>query len=154
MGRSGRSGRGCREGRHLATVAAPAPAKECLYNRLGGEKPVKTVIGLFYMKAFTDDRIKHWFEGLNKEKMEMKMAGFLKYGFGAETTYKGRDLTTGHADLVARGLCDADYDVVGELFVASLREAGVPEDLVDEIVTILESCRDAVLGRTAAPAAK
>ena len=55
----------------------------------------------------------------------------------------------GHAHLVAKGLNDSHFDAVAENLVKTLEELNVPQELIDQVVTIALSTREDVLGRSA-----
>jgi hemoglobin len=57
------------------------------------------------------------------------------------------DMRRGHAHLVARGLNDTHFNAVAENLVNTLKELGVAQELIDQVVTIAESTRNDVLGR-------
>jgi hemoglobin len=120
---------------------------QTLFERLGGKAAVNAAVELFYAKALADRRTAPWFDGVDMERQKAKQKGFLTMAFGGPTRYTGRDLRTGHADMVARGLGDAEVDAVIELLRATLAELGVPEAERDEVTTIANSVRNEVLGR-------
>jgi hemoglobin len=67
--------------------------------------------------------------------------------FGGPHNYTGKDMRDGHAHLVERGLNDDHFDAVKDNLGKALRELEVPEEKVAEVLTIVESTRDDVLGR-------
>lgn len=120
---------------------------ESLYDRIGGEAAVNAAVDLFYRKVLADDRINKWFEGTDMERQHAKQKAFLTFAFGGPNNYSGKDMREGHAHLVAKGLGDADFDAVMENLGATLKELGVPDDLIAEAAAIAESTRNDVLGR-------
>jgi hemoglobin len=120
---------------------------ETLFERLGGKAAVHAAVELFYTKVLADPRTAPWFGGVDMERQKAKQKGFLTMAFGGPTRYTGVGLRSGHADLVARGLGDAEVDAVLELLRATLSELGVPSAAQDEVITIANSVRNEVLGR-------
>ena len=120
---------------------------ESLYEKLGGEAAVNAAVDIFYRKVLADDRINHWFDGIDMDKQAAKQKAFLTLAFGGPSNYTGKDMRDGHAHLVAKGLNDADFDAVMENLGATLMELNVPEDLIAEAAKIAESTRNDVLGR-------
>ncbi len=118
-----------------------------LYERLGGEKAVDAAVDLFYRKVLSDDRINHFFEGVDMEKQAAKQRAFLTMAFGGPNHYTGEDMRKGHAHLVERGLNDTHFDAVVENLSKTLAELGISDDLIAEVTAICESTRDDVLGR-------
>ena len=118
-----------------------------LYDELGGAPAVEAAVDIFYRKVLSDDRISHFFDGVDMERQAAKQKGFLTMVFGGPNNYTGKDMRTGHAHLVARGLNDSHVDAVIEDLAATLRELGVGEDRIAQVAVIANSVRDDVLGR-------
>jgi hemoglobin len=118
-----------------------------LYERIGGTAAVKAAVDIFYGKVLADDRIAHFFDGVDMQKQIGKQRAFLIMAFGGPNTYTGEDMRRGHASLVARGLNDGHFDAVVENLAATLRELGVGAAEIAEVAAIAESVRDDVLGR-------
>lgn len=120
---------------------------ESLYDKIGGEAAVNAAVDIFYRKVLSDDRISHWFEGVDMDKQAAKQKAFLTLAFGGPNNYTGEDMRKGHAHLVERGLTDSDFDAVIENLGATLTDLNVPEELIAEAAAIAESTRNDVLGR-------
>jgi len=119
-----------------------------LYDKIGGEAAVDAAVGLFYDKVLADERIKHFFEGLDMERQHRMQKGFLTFAFGGPNNYSGKSMAAAHRKLVdEQGLDDSHFDAVIEDLGATLVELGVPDELIAEAAGIAESVRDAVLGR-------
>ena len=119
-----------------------------LYERIGGEAAVNAAVDKFYEKVLADDRIRHFFEGVDMDKQHRMQKGFLTFAFGGPNNYNGRNMAAAHRKLVEeKGLDDSHYDAVMEDLGATLVELGVPGDLIAEAAGIAESVRDAILGR-------
>lgn len=120
-----------------------------LYEQLGGADAVNAAVELFYRKVLADDRIKHFFEGVDMRRLAGHQKAFLTMAFGGPGRYAGQALRQGHAHLVARGLDDSHFDAVVELLGQTLAELGVPQPTILQVAAVAESVRDAVLGRDA-----
>jgi hemoglobin len=118
-----------------------------LYEQLGGEAAVNAAVDIFYRKVLGDDRISHFFDGVDMEQQAAKQKAFLTMAFGGPHNYTGLDMRRGHAHLVERGLNDGHVDAVIEDLGATLSELGVGDDLIGQVAAIAESVRDDVLGR-------
>ena len=119
-----------------------------LYEKIGGEAAVDAAVDLFYQKVLADERIKHFFEGVDMEKQHRMQKGFLTFAFGGPNNYNGRNMAAAHRKLVEeKGLDDSHFDAVMEDLGATLVELGVPDELIAEAAGIAESVRDAILGR-------
>lgn len=120
-----------------------------LYEQIGGEPAVNAAVDLFYRHVLSDDRIAHFFDGVDMERQAQKQKAFLTMAFGGPHNYTGKDMRDGHAHLVKQGLDDSHVDAVLENLTKTLQELGVGQDLIDQVIAIAESTRDDVLGRTA-----
>ncbi len=81
------------------------------------------------------------------DKQIGKQKAFLTMAFGGPHNYTGLDMRKGHAHLVARGLNDAHFDAVAGNLSDTLKELGVAQPLIDQVLAIAESTRNDVLGR-------
>lgn len=118
-----------------------------LYEQIGGKDAIDAAVDVFYGKVLADERISHWFETVDMKKQRGKQKAFLAYAFGAPVKYTGQDMRNGHAHLVAKGLNDDDFNAVAENLVGTLKELGVAQELIDQVVALVETTRDDVLGR-------
>ena len=118
-----------------------------LYEQLGGSAAVEAAVDVFYRKVLSDDRISHFFEGVDMDTQIAKQKSFLTMAFGGPAHYTGQDLRRGHAHLVQRGLNDSHFDAVVQLLGESLAELGVAPDLIAQVAAVAESTRADVLNR-------
>ena len=118
-----------------------------LYEKIGGEPAVNAAVDIFYRKVLQDDRIKHFFEGVDMDRQAAKQKAFLTMAFGGPNSYTGEDMRRGHAHLVAKGLNDSHFDAVMENLGATLTELKVPGELIAQAAAIAESVRNDVLGK-------
>ena len=119
-----------------------------LYERLGGEAAIDAAVDLFYSKVLADDRIKHFFEGVDMARQASHQKLFLTYAFGGIPNYPGQAMRQAHKRLVEEmGLSDEHFDAVLEDLGSALQELGVSEDLISEAAEIAESTRSDVLNR-------
>jgi hemoglobin len=119
-----------------------------IYERIGGEGAVDAAVDKFYEKVLADDRIKHFFNETDMKKQAIHQKQFLTYAFGGSTSYSGKSMKAAHKNLVDKmGLNDSHFDAVMENLGSTLKELGVPDDLIGEAAAIAESTRGDVLNR-------
>jgi hemoglobin len=119
-----------------------------LFERLGGAGAVSAAVDKFYEKVLADERIKHFFDGMDMQRQAEHQKQFLTHAFGGSSDYSGRSMAAAHKRLVQEmGLTDYHFDAVMENLGSTLQELGVPADLIGEAAAIAESVRDAVLSR-------
>jgi hemoglobin len=75
-----------------------------------------------------------------------KQKAFLTMAFGGPHHYTGLDMRKGHERLVKMGLTDRHFDAVLEHLGKTLRELGVADPLIDQVIAIAESTPTDVLG--------
>ncbi len=104
-------------------------------------------VDIFYQKVMDDELTKPFFAGLDMDAQVKKQVSFMTWAFGGPDQYKGRDLRAAHAGLVTRGLGDTHFDAVAGHLSATLRELGLADELIQEVLSIVGGQRDVVLNR-------
>lgn len=118
-----------------------------LYERLGGEAAVNAAVDVFYRHVLMDERINHWFEGVDMERQAAKQKAFMTMAFGGPHHYTGMDMRAAHKHLVEKGLNDTHFDAVAENLAKALGELGVPQADIDDVLALVETTRNDVLDR-------
>lgn len=118
-----------------------------LFERLGGQNAVDTAVDIFYRKVLVDDRVNHFFEGVDMEKQIQKQKSFLTMVFGGPTNYTGKDMREGHHHLIKKGLNDSHVDIIIEHLGNTLKKLGAKEEDIAQVAAIANSVRDDVLNR-------
>lgn len=118
-----------------------------LYEQLGGQAAVDAAVDSFYRKVLSDDRVSHFFDGVDMDQQIAKQKAFLTMAFGGPHNYTGLDMRRGHAHLVEKGLNDSHVDAIIELLGQTLAELNVPQELIAKVAAIAESVRNDVLSR-------
>lgn len=119
-----------------------------LFERIGGEAAVDAAVDKFYQHVLADDRIKHFFEGVDMAQLAQHQKRFMTYAMGGLPDYPGRTLRAAHQGLVEKlGLTDRHFDAVQEDLAAALRDLSVADDLIAEVAALVETTRDDVLNR-------
>ena len=108
-----------------------------LFDKLGGKAAVDLAVDKFYEKVLSDERIKHFFEGIDMVKQRAHQKAFLTYAFGGTSKYDGRYMREAHQDLVEkRGLSGEHFDAVAENLLETLKEMGISQELRNEVAAI------------------
>jgi hemoglobin len=118
-----------------------------LYEEIGGKDAVDQAVIVFYEKVLSDDRIKHFFDGVNMKLQIAKQKSFLTFVFGGPSKYSGKNMRDGHAHLIERGLNESHFDAVMENLATTLQELNIPENLIAQAAAIAMSVKDDVLNR-------
>ena len=116
-----------------------------LYERLGGKEAVEVAVENFYKKVLKDERINHYFDGIDMRKQKAKQRAFLTFVFGGPSNYEGKDMRKAHSHLV--GLSDEHFNAVVENLAGTLKELNISEVDIQEVAGIAESVRGEVLNK-------
>jgi hemoglobin len=96
------------------------------------------VIENFYDRMVADERLSHYFAGINVAQLRAHQRSFLLAALSGPELFNELTLATSHLPL---GLTDGDFDqAVGHL-TAGMADAGVPPEAVAPIVERLEPLR-------------
>lgn len=108
-----------------------------LFEKLGGAEAVNLAVDKFYQRVLEDDRIKHFFANVDMVKQREHQKAFLTYAFGGTHHYEGRYMREAHKELVEKhGLSSEHFDAVAENLMETLKEMGVPDDLLQEVAAV------------------
>lgn len=121
-----------------------AEREKSLYHRLGGKAAIDAAVDRFYVKVLADKRINEFFQDINMKAQHRKQKEFLSAAFGGPIPWKGKDMRAAHENL---DLTEAHFNAVAENLQKTLEEMQVPKDLINEVMTIAASTKDAVLNR-------
>jgi hemoglobin len=104
-------------------------------------------VDIFYGKVLADPLINRFFTNVDMEALRRKQKAFLTLAFGGPNKYTGRGLRAAHSAAVKDGLNDSHFDAVARNLQATLDELKVPAELAGQVMAILASARNDVLGR-------
>lgn len=117
-----------------------------VYDQVGGQPAVEAAVDIFYRKVLTDDRISHFFDDVDMDRQAAKQKAFVTYALGGPNNYTGLDMRAGHAHLVSQGLNEEHFLAVADHLKATLEELNVSPELVPQVMTVVASTHDDVLG--------
>jgi hemoglobin len=117
-----------------------------LIDKIGGPEAAMSVlipaVEIFYTKLLSDERIKHYFEGIDTDRLKTKQVEFLAYVFGGPTRYTGKDIAEAHKQMIEeQGLNETHFDIVAGHFKDTLVEMHCAGEIVDEAMEILATSR-------------
>lgn len=113
-----------------------------VFEKIGGAPAVDAAVDIFYRKVLSDDRISEFFDTVDMEAQHAKQKAFLTMAFGGPNEYTGKDMREAHKHM---NLTEEHFTAVAECLVGTLQELSVPQELIDEVVTIAVSVKDDVL---------
>lgn len=128
-------------------TAAAAQAAPSLYKRLGGYDAIAAVSDDFIQRLASDKRLGRFVQGLSvdsQKRLRQHLVDFLCEKTGGPCLYLGRDMKTSHTGL---RISEDDWKVGAEALVATLDKFKVPQKEKDEVVALVVSLHDDIVGR-------
>ncbi len=113
-----------------------------LFERLGGRDAINAAVDLFYEKIMADGSINHLFANTDMPRQIAKQKSFLTYAFGGAPNYSGKSLREAHKHL---NLTEDHFNAVAGHLKTTLGDLNVPDELQDEVMTLVASTHDDVL---------
>ena len=118
-----------------------------IYEQLGGDAAINAAVDIFYGKVMADPHLNGFFVDIDTNALRAKQKAFLTMAFGGPNAYTGRGLRAAHASAVKNGLTDSHFDAVARNLQATLDDLKVPPHLAGQVMSILASAKNDVLGR-------
>ncbi|KAI8908898.1 hypothetical protein EDD86DRAFT_218608 [Gorgonomyces haynaldii] len=113
-----------------------------LYEKLGGEKAIDAVVERFYEIMLKDVRVKDIFKNTDMAHQRQMQKQFLNHVFGGKQ-YNGRNMREAHKNL---HLTEAHFGATAENLVTALKDLKVPQELIDQVIQVVATTHDDVLG--------
>ena len=113
-----------------------------LYQRLGGRAAITAVVQEFYKIVLADSRVNYFFNKVDMSDQTDKQIKYIMLVTGGPCEYKGRGMREAHKGL---GIKEHTFMAVVENLIAALKHFTVPQELIDELVSILAKTKTSVL---------
>ncbi len=104
-------------------ISRPADAEPTLYDQLGGQGGVARIVSRAMDLYFTDPRLAHDFDNINRSWLEPRFNSFFCQVTNGPCVYKGRSMAASHHGL---HIDQARFDAVVEDLQTAMGQAGVP----------------------------
>jgi hemoglobin len=128
------------------TTTPTAPST--LFDRIGGQSGVGTVVAAFYGRVTADPLLAGWFDGVDMVRLVAHQRRFLAAALGGPDAYEGRDLSAAHRRL---GITDEAFDRVAGHLATVLTDLAVPDDDVATIIGTVAGLRSVVVALPVSP---
>jgi hemoglobin len=106
-------------------------AEANIYDAIGGEPALVAVVDDFYERVTGDPGLTGFFQGTNMTRLKGRQVEFFSAALGGPHVYTGATMRDAHR---GRGIRQEHFDLVAGHLVAALGAAGVPEELISQIV--------------------
>ena len=110
------------------------------------------VVDETYRKIYEDERINELFKGVNMGHLKSMMKSFLRKSTGGEGDgsvgkYDGKNMYEAHKHANKGKFPTEDqFNVIGEIFVGTMVEFNVSQDVIAEVGGLVASLKPQVLG--------
>jgi len=115
----------------------------CLYEKYGGHETISKIVDKFYESVKKDDIVNNFFNEINMKKQAQHQTNFISFCLGGPNKYTGRTMREAHAGL---GLTDLEFNSIVRHLEDTLKYFGVEKDDIKEIMKIVASTHDDILG--------
>jgi hemoglobin len=106
------------------------------YDAIGGGPAVSAVVNDFYVRVLSDPQLAPYFEGVDIARLKRHQVLLVTQVLGGPAKYDGRPLAEAHEGL---GIDREDFAAVAGHLTASMKDAGVPDDVVGRAIAIVAS---------------
>lgn len=112
-----------------------------LYENIGGERALQKAVREFYAEVLADPKLTGYFDGVDVARLRRSQVAIFASALGARSSRSLRR----SGDHIGRGIDPAEFDLVLCHLADALRAAGVPDELMtDVLLTIAPLARDLV----------
>lgn len=115
---------------------------QTLYEQLGGKEGIKKVVDRFYDKVLADPIIKDFFRDTDMEKQRRHQTLFISWVTGGPNQYTGKSMAKAHEGM---NLQEQHFGAVANDLVSALKEFGVNEEQIGQVVKKLLTMKDEIL---------
>lgn len=114
-----------------------------LYERLGGEPAVETMVKALYDRVLADTDLRPFFANTPMDKQRAMQHEFLCAALGGPMAYTGKPLSHAHQ---GRGITTWHFARFAQHLLDALREMGVSEEDADAVISRLNAYANEITG--------
>jgi len=118
-----------------------------IYELIGGAPAVSAAVEAFYVRVLADPSLKGFFVKIDMKRLQARQIQFFTTALGGPALYKGPDMKKAHAHLAIE---QKHFDAVAGHLVATLKSLGVPEPLIQQIVSAVAPLAAQIVNTTPA----
>ncbi len=118
-------------------------SKTSLYERLGGEEVISTLIPAFYARVLADPDLSPFFKHTTIEKLHAMQREFFVMATGGPIAYTGRPLAHAHH---GRGITREHFASFTGHLMETLRDLGVTQMEADEVIQRVNATVNEIVG--------
>jgi len=115
-------------------------------NLIKDDEKMRGLVSCFYHNVLADDRIRHFFENADREKLENKQTWFLATLMMGEKAGTADYMAQTHRALVQKqGLRSEHFDATLECLDKAMTESQIPAALANRLLVAAKALKGAVL---------
>ncbi|WP_024799647.1 group 1 truncated hemoglobin [Nocardia sp. BMG51109] len=118
-----------------AAVAEPGT----IYDQIGGHEAIEAVVEDFYVRVLADAQLAPFFSGTNMSRLKGRQVEFFAAALGGPEPYTGAPMKQVHQ---GRGITMDHFNLVAGHLTNALTDAGVPPELVAQIIAAIAPLAD------------
>ncbi|MFD3747466.1 group 1 truncated hemoglobin [Nocardia sp. NPDC058633] len=115
-----------------------------IYEQLGGHEAVRTVVEELYVRVLADAALAPFFVGINMTRMKGRQTEFFSAALGGPHRYSGASMKQVHR---GRGITSHHFDLVAEHLTDAMSAAGVPPELLVQVLAVVSPLADDIAPR-------
>lgn len=116
--------------------------EQTLYERLGGEDAIGTVVERFYERLTNDERVAHFFEDIDVQRQIAHQTQFISAVTGGPVEYTGDEMAAAHDHL---DIDEEDFEIVAAHLDESLAEFDVDDRDRENVMAEIASYEDDIV---------
>jgi hemoglobin len=114
-----------------------------LYDRLGGEDMISSLITAFYVRVLADPELGPFFRHSSLEKLYAMQHEFFVMATGGPIEYSGKPLAHAHH---GRGITQQHFALFTGHLVETLLDIGVSQEEADEVINRINPTANEIVG--------
>lgn len=126
------------------TACSSRVPEETLYDALGGEEAIATIVENFVLEIARDERVIDHFEVSNVQRFRVMMNQHLCLVADGPCAYEGDSMIDTHAGM---GVTEADFNAIVEDMMAAMDKAGIALGPQNRLLARLATFRAEIINR-------
>lgn len=122
----------------------PAPQYKSLYDRLGQQPGIVTVVNDFVANVASDTRINHRFAKTDIPNLKAQLVDQLCQATGGPCKYAGKDMVAAHKGM---NITNAEFNATGEAMLKALQKNKVAQADIDAVMGALGGMQNDIVGK-------
>lgn len=114
-----------------------------LYERLGGEESIETVVTEFYDRVMADELVNHYFSDTDMQRQITHQAQFISSVTGGPVEYTGEEMKAAHEGM---GISHEEFDAIACHLDDALIEFEVPTEDREHVLEAVASYEGDIVG--------